>query len=507
LFLRDEHGLGGGGGTVTFGRAAVAPAPVQDWVDRLHDSALGIDWTPDLGARIGSAEWFRGMATCIALLAGAWLLSPLSPLLGARPLVGAAPAPIAGHEWDEARAQSIAPIAWGATTGRHVAAGDLVAPLAETPERPIIELTATLSPGDDLESVLERAGVSNDDADQVAALVSAEMSLGDIKSGTRLDLTLGRRASKSVPRPLEKLAFRARFDLALTIARSGGRLTLTPRPIAIDHTPLRIEGLVGASLYRSARAAGVPADIVASYLKAITQHVSLAHVASSDRFDFVIARARAATGEEQLGDLLLAGLDRGSDTLRLVRWQEDGDDQWFTAAGKGMVKAAGGLPVAGHITSTFGRRYHPILHYTRMHEGVDVGARYGSPIHATAAGIVSFAGRKGGYGNFVAVNAGKGLSMGFGHMSRIAVRRGQHVAAGQVIGYVGSSGLSTGPHVHYEVRRDNRPVNPLSVRLTSAAQLAGADLRRFRARVATLLAVRPATGQMAATKDRASPKS
>ena len=136
MFLRDEHGLGGGGGTVTFGRAIAAPAPARLF-DSLRDRAERIDWTPDLGARIGSLEWFRGAATCAALLAGAWVLSPgLKP----HPLIGAAPSPLTGSEFDEARAQSIAPIAWGATTGRRVAAGDLVAPLAETPERPIVEM-------------------------------------------------------------------------------------------------------------------------------------------------------------------------------------------------------------------------------------------------------------------------------------------------------------------------------------------------------------------------------
>ncbi|MGN6278627.1 MAG: M23 family metallopeptidase [Sphingomonas sp.] len=496
MFLRDEHGLGGGGGTVTFGRAIAAPAPARLF-DSLRDRAERIDWTPDLGARIGSLEWFRGAATCVALLAGAWVLSPgLKP----HPLIGAAPSPLTGSEFDEARTQSIAPIAWGATTGRRVAAGDLVAPLAETPERPIVELTATLGQGDDLSSTLERAGVSNDDADTVAALVSRQVSLDDLKPGTRLDLTLGRRASKSVPRPLDKLTFRARFDLGLTVARNGGQLTLTPQPISIDHTPLRIEGLVGSSLYRSARAAGVPASIVASYLKAIAQHISIGQVGSSDQFDIIIQRDRAATGEVRLGDLLFAGLDQGGDKLQLVRWQQDGEEQWFSASGKGMIKqAGGGLPVAGHITSTFGRRYHPILHYYRMHEGIDVGAPYGSPIHATAAGTVTLAGHKGGYGNFVAINAGNGLSMGFGHMSRIAVHGGQHVAAGQVIGYVGSTGLSTGPHVHYEVRRGGRPIDPLSVKLTSMARLAGADLRKFKAQVSSLLAVRPAAAEVADT--------
>jgi murein DD-endopeptidase MepM/ murein hydrolase activator NlpD len=305
-----------------------------------------------------------------------------------------------------------------------------------------------------------------------------------------------------VPRPLEKPAFRARFDLNLTISRSDGKLVVTPQPIAIDHTPLRIEGVVGSSLYRSARAAGVPAPIVESYIKAIATRVSLGRdVTAGATFDLIIERARAATGEVKLGDLAYAGLDMGKRKVQLARWTVDGKQQWFAASGRGAEdgQRKGALPVSGHITSPFGRRYHPILHIWRMHEGVDVGARYGSPIHATAAGKVVFAGRNGGYGNFVRINIGNHMTEGFGHMSRIAVRSGEHVKAGEVIGYVGSTGLSTGPHVHYEIRKNNRPVNPLSVPLTSVAQLSGSTLRKFKAHVATLLATKP-TGTELASK-------
>jgi len=496
LFLRDDHGLGGGGG-IAFGRAASAPAPVRSLIDRLHDRAITIDWTPDLGAQIGSPQWFRGAATCLVLLAGAWFLSPgLAP----RPIVGAAPPAISGTQWDESRAQSISPIAWGATTGRHEAAGDLVAPLAKTPERPIVDLTATLGEGDDLIDVLHRAGVANSEAEDVAALVSRQMSLDDVKAGTRFDITLGRRASESVPRPLEKLAFRARFDLNLTISRTNGKLTLTPQPIAIDHTPLRVEGIVGSSLYRSARAAGLPAKVVESYVKAIATRVSLGSaVTSGAKFDLVVERARAATGETQLGDLVFAGLDMKGRKVELARWTLDGKDQWLNASGRGgEERQAGGLPVAGRVSSPFGRRFHPILHIWRMHEGIDVAAPYGSPIHATAPGTVVFAGRDAGYGNFVRINIGGALTTGFGHLSRIAVRRGEHVSAGEVIGYVGSTGLSTGPHVHYEVRRNNVPVNPLSISTLQVAQLSGRELRAFKAHVASLLQVKPDRTEVAA---------
>jgi murein DD-endopeptidase MepM/ murein hydrolase activator NlpD len=486
LFLRSDHDSGGGGSVaLPFGRAL---PPARGLIETLQDRGRWIDWTPDLGARIGSPDWFRGAATCIALLAGAWYLSPGLH----RPIIGAVPAPLAGPQWDEARAQSIAPIGWGATTGRHMAAGDLVAPLAETPERPIIEETATLGDGDSLTSVLERAGVANDEAQQTSDLVAGKMALDDIAPGTQLNLTLGRRASKSVPRPLEKLSFRARFDLGLTIARADNRLAITPRPIAIDHTPLRIEGLVGSSLYRSARAAGVPAKIVEAYIKAIATRVSLgSDVTAGDTFDFIIDRARAATGEVQLGQLAFAGLDLANRKIQLVRWTSEGQDQWFAASGVGERKAAMALPVDGHITSTFGMRMHPILHYVRMHDGVDVGAPYGTPIHATADGRVLFAGRKGGYGNFVMLSAGGNLTTGFGHMSRIAVHPGESVRAGDVIGFVGMTGLTTGPHVHYEVRRGGVPINPLSVTLSAVSQLSGDALKAFKNRVASLLSVKP----------------
>jgi murein DD-endopeptidase MepM/ murein hydrolase activator NlpD len=128
---------------------------------------------------------------------------------------------------------------------------------------------------------------------------------------------------------------------------------------------------------------------------------------------------------------------------------------------QGMIQ-----PVNGHVTSGYGLRRHPILGYVRMHAGIDFGAPYGSPIFAVSDGIVSFAGRHGGHGNYVRLDHGGGIGTGYGHMSRIAVSPGMRVHAGQVIGYVGSTGLSTGPHLHYELYENGRTVNPLSMRFT-----------------------------------------
>lgn len=504
MFLRSDDGIGQGGGAAalsfapasahSFGRAvrdvatpAVDPAPLdhfRTWLSRT-------DWTPDLGARIGSADWWRGLATCTSLIAATCLLSPGFD----RPIIGTVPPPLDGAAWEDVRTQSIAPLALGATTGRRLGANDLVKPLADTPERPIVELAATIGTGDRFGRVLERAGVGSAEADTILALVAQTVDPASITPGTQIDLTLGRRASRSVPRPVEALRFRARFDLALAINRVGGRLVATPQPIAIDHTPLRIRGIVGQSLYRSARAAGAPAKAVEAYLRALASRLSVGgDVRPDDVFDIIVERARAATGEVQLGQLLFAGLDQGRRKLQLVRWGEstggEGRGQWFEASGTGERRGVAMMPVAGRQTSGYGVRFHPILQMMRMHKGIDIGAAYGAPIHAAIDGIVAFAGRNAGYGNFVKLAHGNGLATGYGHMSRIAVSPGTRVTRGQIIGYIGSTGLSTGPHLHYEMWRNGVAINPRSVSFSQVAQLSGDALRAFKRRVAALLAVR-----------------
>lgn len=490
LFLRSDHGLELAGGTNarSFGRAYAAPVPTT-FAERLREQFPDFDLAPDLGSCIGSRAWWRGAATCTGLLTVVYLLSPgLS-----RPIHAAVPAALTGQDWEEARSQSFSAQGLGATSGMRLAAGERVRPLPDTPERPVIELTASLGSGTAFARVLERSGVGSGEAARAAELVAGRVGIDELDPGTRLDITLGRRDSRSDPRPLEKLAFRARFDLALELVRQGGALALKAMPIAVDHTPLRVQGRVGGSLYRSARAAGIPAKAVETYIKSLSSRVPMSRVGNEDRFDIIVERARAATGEVQLGKLLYAGLDQGERDVRLLRWDADGKTRWFDPKGIGERRGGLTMPVAGRLSSGFGWRVHPVLRFRRLHKGLDIAAPHGSPIRAPADGVVAMAGRNGGYGNFVKLNHGSGLVTGFGHMSRIAVRPGTRVSQGTVIGYVGSTGMSTGPHLHYELWKNGAPVNPRSVGLASVQQLGGADLRRFKADYSRLMAV-PAGG-------------
>ncbi len=498
MFLRSDQGLeqAGGAAALSFGR--VSPVRQPGLIDRLRERYPDFEAVPDLGSRIGTMDWWRGAATCAALCAAVVLLSPGFE----RPIYAKVPGALTGSDADVARAQAIAPIAAGATTGTRLAATNLVTPLSETPERPILQHTLTLGAGSGLAAALARSGVGRGEATLAADLIADAIALGDLKSGTQIDLTLGRRADKSQPRPLEKLAFRARFDLSLELIRADGQLALNEIPIAIDHTPLRIRGRVGDSLYRSARAAGAPAKAVETYIRSIATRMPISRLGADAQFDIIVEQARAATGEVQMGNLLYAGLDGKAGKVQLVRWEDGGRVSWFDGKGKGERKGQMAMPASGRISSGFGLRRHPVLRFTRMHKGLDIAAGYGAPIRAANDGTIAFAGRNGGYGNFVRINHSGGMGTGYGHMSRIAVRSGQRVARGQVIGYVGSTGISTGPHLHYELYRNGVAINPRSVSFSVVEQLGGNDLRAFRAKLAQLMAV-PVGGTRATTTETA----
>lgn len=453
----------------------------RDWLDAL-------DLVPDLGTDIGTRPWWRGLGTLVLLCSTAALTFP-----GFRAIPGASPPVADARDFDEARAQIITPLAYGSDTGRRMAATDAVRPLTQTPERPQIELTATIGRGDSFARVLERAGVGSSDAALVARQLAGTVAVGAIAPGTRIDLVLGRRAARTMPRPLDALAMRARFDLRIEIERVAGQLVVRRIPIAVDGTPLRVRGRVGDSLYRSARAAGAPPAAIQAFLRVINQQIAVgSEVRADDEYDIIVAHRRAATGENEVGKLLYAGLVRaGMQKVSMIEWTTGGRTQWFEASGVGQQRGGLARPTGGAVTSTYGMRRHPILGYLRMHSGIDFGGGYGAPIYAVTDGIVSYAGRNGGYGNFVRINHGSGLGSGYGHMSRIAVASGQRVGRGQVIGYIGSTGLSTGPHLHYELYRNGRAVNPASVTFITRAQLEGADLAAFRARIRNLLTIQP----------------
>ncbi len=168
---------------------------------------------------------------------------------------------------------------------------------------------------------------------------------------------------------------------------------------------------------------------------------------------------------------------------------QDADTDYFNEKGESVRKSLMRTPVNGaRLSSRYGRRRHPILGYTRMHQGLDFAAPRGAPIMAAGSGIIDYAGRHGAYGNYIRIRHNSVYATAYAHLDHFAkgIRSGKRVKQGQVVGYVGSTGLSTGPHLHYEVMRNGRRINPLNVKLPAGRKLKGHELATFRTTAAKI---------------------
>ena len=452
-------------------------------VRRIAETDIGFD----LGDNIGSRSWWIGLGTCASLCASALVLGAHVPSL-----IGTSRSIPTPAQQEIMAAQAIAPLARGGVTGaRALPDSQRVEPLSEAPERPRLETTATIGRRDSFEAALRRAGVGREDIGTVSRLLRPVANAGALPRGTAIDVVLGRRETRSQPRPLDLVGFRAAFDMRVAIARDNSALTLRRIPIAIDSTPLRVTGSVGNGLQRALGGAGVPAAAAADAIRSLGYVIDFQHgVGKKDRFDIIVAQDRAETGEVRYGNLLYAALKRsGKEEVTLARFDTGGkgNGEFFRSNGESARKGLMRTPVDGaRLTSGFGMRFHPLLAFSRMHQGVDFGAPSGSPIMAAASGTVIYAAPHGGHGNYVKLRHNADLTTAYAHMSRFAVKSGQRVSQGQVIGYVGSTGLSTGPHLHYEIWLRGKPVSPIQLKFIGGSQLTRADLTRFKAQLARL---------------------
>jgi murein DD-endopeptidase MepM/ murein hydrolase activator NlpD len=210
-----------------------------------------------------------------------------------------------------------------------------------------------------------------------------------------------------------------------------------------------------------------------------------------DRFSVVMDETWREGERVDTSKILAATFTTGGKTYTGFRFERGGKPaEYFDLNGRPLKKSFIRMPVTySRISSTFGMRRHPILGTTRGHMGVDYAAPTGTPVMAAGDARVKYVGTQRGYGNVVILDHGKGYSTLYGHMSRFGkVRAGQQINQGTVIGYVGMTGLATGPHLHYEFRVNGQHRNPMSVTMPPPTPLAGAELAGFRAQTAPAMA-------------------
>jgi len=338
-----------------------------------------------------------------------------------------------------------------------------------------------LARGETLEGAVRRAGVAPAEAQRAVEMLSHAMDTVHIKAGLLIQAAVARPADRGDAH-LIGLSLRTGPASAITLSRSfDGALRLRELDEKVRDETAVEDGSIRGSLYESAQAIGATPQITAEVVKLFAHKLDFQRdIQPGDDFKLVFDRKVTEAGRTiQAGDLQYAELHG----VKFYRFARGNDVEYFDELGKNIKGFLLRTPVDGaHITSLFGMRKHPVLGYTRAHQGIDFGAGTGTPILAAGDGVVLQASPWGGYGNWLRIRHSAGWDTGYGHISRYAagIHPGAHVRQGQVVAYVGATGLATGPHLHYEIWKNGQRVNPIGAKVPQGTVLAGVELARFR---------------------------
>jgi murein DD-endopeptidase MepM/ murein hydrolase activator NlpD len=386
--------------------------------------------------------------------------------------------------------------------------------ISKTPPPEPVDEKFMLAQGSTLTRELMNRGVSKAAAQALVASINPVLPTKMIRPGTIFEVTFdkqidfyGREVTFPVelsfkPGPSETIVVVADEDGQFDARIDGKAGGLTSQYAEVNQ--LRAKAKVGSSLYATAKDNRIPDYIVAEFTRVFSYDVDFQRqIAASDSFELFFGAPLSGTSSKRKV-LHYAELSFGGKTKTYYRYTSaDGQTDYFDDAGRSASRTLLKTPISGaRLTSGFGMRRHPLLGYSKMHTGVDFGAASGTPIRAAGAGVIDLAGRHGAYGNTIVIKHSAKYKTLYAHMRRFAagIRHGTKVNQGQVIGYVGTTGRSTGPHLHYEVRINNRATNPTAIKAAGGKQLAGGDMQKFRQmkqRVLAMMSNAPMATQVA----------
>jgi murein DD-endopeptidase MepM/ murein hydrolase activator NlpD len=381
------------------------------------------------------------------------------------------------------------------TAPRDRFAGPQVTHALALPELPVRERKSvagdswrivTIEPGQTLGAIFEDMGVPATTMYRILEQPGAREALTRLRPGAQLAFDMPEGGG------LRMFRYDRNDTQRVELAFDGD----TIRELVIERpTETRVvtaSGRIDSSLYAAARATGMsPAAVVAMTDNIFQYDIDFDRdTKRGDSFSVVYEETWREGERIGTGDVLAASFTTGGKTYTGLRHERDGKVEYFDLDGRPLKKSFIRMPIPyARLTSRFGARRHPVLGRTRMHKGVDYGAGAGTPIMAAGDARVAFAGWRGGYGRAVILDHGRGYTTLYAHMSRFGkYKAGQRVPQGAVIGYVGSSGMSTGPHLHYEFRVNGVHRDPLSITMPPPEPLKGAALAAFREKTGRVLA-------------------
>lgn len=351
------------------------------------------------------------------------------------------------------------------------------------------ERTIKIGSGDTLTGVLSRAGLNHNEAYQVAQAFRQHVDPRSLRPGQVLNIRFDPNEENGGGYRFAALNMALDSLRTLSVARGeaegGYRADLQEKQV---HRTLYLqETEVETSLFGSAARAGIPKAVVAEAIRIYSWDIDFQRdLRQGDRLQVLYEQFETEDGDRvKTGNILYARLNIGGRDVPIYRYEmKDGRVDYFQPNGRSIRKALMSTPVDGaRMSSGYGMRRHPIQGYNRMHKGIDFAAPTGTPIYAAGDGVIERIGRNGGYGNYIRIRHNGQLHTAYAHMSRFAngMGSGKRVRQGEVIGYVGSTGNSTGPHLHYEVLVNGAHVNPRGMNLPTGEILEGEHLRLFQA--------------------------
>lgn len=343
------------------------------------------------------------------------------------------------------------------------------------------EATFKLRSGENLSQILRRAGFSQQRAGNVIKQMTSRINVRRLQIGMKFIIAYD---DSDTPIGVH-FKDKNKFDHYILFDEDVDWFAFrTVRPI--DRYLVYASGTINGAIYDAVEQQNVPFSALDEFVRVLGFSVDFQReIRSGDQFELLYERQIDKLTGDDLGSgtLHYAGLRLSGDTMSFFRYQnEDGIVGWYDREGQSAVRTLMRTPISGaKMSSKYGMRRHPITGYNAMHRGVDFGAPKGTPILAAGSGVVEKASWFGNYGRYIRIRHTNRYSTAYAHMTRFAtgVTAGARVRQGQVIGYVGSTGRSTGPHLHYEVLVNNKQVNPLTVKLPSGESLEPSELADF----------------------------
>jgi len=342
-----------------------------------------------------------------------------------------------------------------------------------------------ISEGDTLASILNEAGISKADANAFIAAFAKKYNPRKLNIGTVISF---------------KFAEDSQFKLVMTsatinvsnlskieVANIDGKFIAIEVAVPLVRKVMKLSGVIKNSFIATAAELSIPHSAILGMIRAFSYDVDFQRdIKRGDKLEVILDQFYTEEGKmSHAGNILYSSLTVGDKKISIYQFtHDDGQVAYYNEKGESIKKEFLRTPInATRISSKFGSRNHPVLGYTKMHKGIDFAAPVGTPIIAAGSGVVEAAHRFGGYGKYIRIKHNSTYSTAYAHASHFAkgIRAGSKVSQGQVIAYVGTTGITTGPHLHYEVLENGKHINPLKFKFASKSEkLTGKDAEKFK---------------------------